>query len=130
AALLPPHGRKDCRPGSGHPAQGRIGNITGWVSSNSDITERKRAEARLSAEHAVTRVLANAASLEAAVPGILDALLGSLEVDVAALWVPSPEQDSLRLVDMNSRDSSPKMRAFIDASKQAVLKPGAGLPGV
>src|SRR5581483_8019766 len=112
------------------PLKDAFGNITGWVSSNSDITERKRAEARLSAEHAVTRVLANAASLEAAVPGILDALLGSLEVDVAALWVPSPEQDSLRLVDMNSRDSSPKMRAFIDASKQAVLKPGAGLPGV
>jgi PAS domain S-box-containing protein len=112
------------------PLKDAFGNITGWVSSNSDITERKRAEARLAAEHAVTRVLANAASLEAAAPGILDALLDSLEVDVAGLWTPAVAGDSLRLMDMSSRDARPEMHSFIEASKQASLKQGTGLPGM
>src|SRR5262245_60089404 len=45
------------------PIKDSFGNITGWVSSASDITERKRAEVRLAAEHVVTRILANAPSL-------------------------------------------------------------------
>jgi len=64
------------------PLKDSYGNVTGWVSSVSDITERKRAEVRLAAEHAITRILANAPSLAEAGPGIVQVLLDSLEVDV------------------------------------------------
>ncbi len=40
------------------PLRDSAGKINGWVSAASDITERKRAESRLAAEHAVARLLA------------------------------------------------------------------------
>src|SRR5687768_6121257 len=43
-----------------------------------DITGRKHAEARLAAEHAVTRILAESTSLLQAAPGILEALRDSV----------------------------------------------------
>src|SRR5262249_33848894 len=77
------------------PLRDSFGNITGWVSSASDITERKRAENRLAAEHSITRLLASAGSLDEAAPGILQVLLESLEMDVGALWVHEPDQPAL-----------------------------------
>jgi PAS domain S-box-containing protein len=111
------------------PLKDSFDNITGWVSSTSDITERKHAEARLAAEHAITRLLASAASLEEAGPGILQALLESLEVDVGGFWTPSGQKELLRLSAMSVRDASPELRAFVDASHQAGFKSGKGLPG-
>jgi PAS domain S-box-containing protein len=106
-----------------------FGNVTGWVSSTSDITERKQADARLVAEHAITRLLANAPSLELAAPGIVQAMLDGLEVDVGGLWVPGDHGESLRLSAMNARNCSSKLRSFIQASHRVRLKVGAGLPG-
>jgi PAS domain S-box-containing protein len=111
------------------PLKDAFGNITGWVSSTSNISERKQAEARLAAEHAITRQLANAPSLELAAPGIVQALLESLEVDVGGLWILSGQDELLRLSAMNARDSSPELRFFIKASQQVRVKIGAGLPG-
>ncbi|HLH53525.1 MAG TPA: PAS domain S-box protein [Verrucomicrobiae bacterium] len=111
------------------PLKDGFGNITGWVSSNSDITERKQAEARLAAEHAITRLLAAAPSLDLASPGIINALLEGLEADVGGLWIPSDDQESLRLSAMNSRDSSPELRSFIQASGKLCPKRGTDLPG-
>lgn len=111
------------------PLRDAFGNITGWVSSNSDITERKRAEARLAAEHAITRLLANAPSLDLASPGILHALIEGLEADVGGLWIPTEHGKELCLSAMNGRDSSTELRNFIQASQLLLLKPGMGLPG-
>jgi PAS domain S-box-containing protein len=68
-----------------------FGNVTGYVSAASDISERRQAEIRLAAEHAITRILANAQNLEEGAPGILQVLLDSLEVDFGALWVVDPK---------------------------------------
>lgn len=111
------------------PLKDAFGNITGWVSSNSDITERKQAEARLAAEHAITRLLASAPSLELASPGIVHALLEGLEADVGGMWLASEDQETLRLSGMNVREASAELRAFIQASGQMRPKRGAGLPG-
>jgi PAS domain S-box-containing protein len=111
------------------PLKDLFGNITGWVSSTSDITERKQAEARLAAEHAVTRLLANAPSLELAAPGIVQALLDGLEVDIGGLWVPANQDQTLRLSAMNARDCSAELRSFIQASQQLIFKKGMALPG-
>ena len=109
------------------PLKDAFGNITGWVSSNSDITERKEAEARLAAEHAITRLLANSSSLEEAGPGILQALLEALGVDLGQLWVMAPDQEALRLCSVQTT-SSTDLRSFIEASQQTDLKMGVGLP--
>src|ERR1051326_596208 len=53
------------------PLKALFGNGTGWVSSISNITARKHAESRLAGEHAITRLLAHAPSLQEAAPAIL-----------------------------------------------------------
>jgi PAS domain S-box-containing protein len=111
------------------PLKDSFGNITGWVSSNLDITERKQAEARLAAEHAITRLLTNAPSLELAAPGILEALRESLEVDVAALWLPDLEKQQLRVSAVQTVDSNLESRSFVQASQRMTISPGTDLPG-
>lgn len=50
-----------------------------------DITERKLEEARLAAQYAVTRVLAEAPTLASGTPRILQAICGSLNWSVGAI---------------------------------------------
>src|SRR6266404_3457907 len=78
------------------PLRDGFENVTGWVSSVSDITERKRAEVRLAAEHAITRILANATSVDEAAPGIVQVLLDGLEVDLGAYWVVDAKRQVLQ----------------------------------
>ena len=111
------------------PLKDVFGNITGWVSSNLDITERKQAEARLAAEHAITRVISSAPSLELAAPAIVETLLENLELDVAALWLVDAEHQRLRLSAVHSRDSSADVRSFLDATRKSAFILGSGLPG-
>ena len=51
-----------------------------------DLTERKRAEQRHSAQHAVVRVLATASSIQAAVAQILEIVCTTLDWDLGAFW--------------------------------------------
>jgi PAS domain S-box-containing protein len=64
----------------------RSGNDVIVLIACEDITERKRAEQRRDALHSVTRVLAEADSLAAAAPHLLQAIGESLEWDWGALW--------------------------------------------
>src|SRR5262249_46432707 len=111
------------------PLKDPFGNITGWVSSCSDITERKRARTRLAAEHTITRLLASAPSLHAVAPGIIDSLLNSLEVDCGLLWMPEPKSDYLRCVVAQQRGDSSALQMFVAASVQRSLAQGLDLPG-
>ena len=61
-----------------------------------DITERKRSERRSAAEHAVTRVLAEASTLEEAGPKVLAVIGQSLDWDLGALWMHDPHAGVLR----------------------------------
>src|SRR5215510_8139942 len=69
-------------------------------ASGTDVTERKCEEARLSAQHAVTRVLADAPSLAVATPKILRAICESLGWSVAAIWRVDHQDQVLRCVEM------------------------------
>src|SRR5438270_5133375 len=64
----------------------RPGNNAIILIACEDITERKRAEQRVAAAYAVTRVLAEADSLAAAAPRILRAIGENLEWEWGALW--------------------------------------------
>ena len=61
-----------------------------------DVTERRRAERRRDALHAVTRVLAEADTLAAAAPHMLRAIGENLEWDWGALWSVHGEATPLR----------------------------------
>src|SRR5690606_36482013 len=57
--------------------------ISGVSSIDRDMTERRRTERHLAADHAVTQVLAESTTLEHAVPGVLEAFCRTLRVEVA-----------------------------------------------
>src|SRR5262249_55392703 len=63
-----------------------------------DITERKRAEQRLMAQHTVTQTLAEAATLEEATPKILQAVCECLDWDLGTLWSLDRHAGGLRCV--------------------------------
>jgi PAS domain S-box-containing protein len=111
------------------PLRDAFGNITGWVTSTSDITERKRAESRLAGEHAITRLLAHAPSLEEAAPAILLRLIESLEVDLGTLWVPEPGGALLRAAVIEMRISSPSLQSLLQKSRGLKLEASDSLPG-
>jgi PAS domain S-box-containing protein len=106
------------------------GQITGWVSAASDITERKRAETRLAAEHSITRVLARSHSLDDAGPEIVQMLLDGLEADLGALWIVQPKQpQSLRSGCLAMRAPGAALRTFLEQNRRLTFALGAGLPG-
>lgn len=111
------------------PLKDAFGNVTGWVSSASDITERKKAETRLAAEHAITRILANAQSLEEAGPGIVQVLIDGLEVDVGTLWSLDPKSQILCPSCITLRRASPGLKTFLQETRRLCLAPGEALPG-
>jgi PAS domain S-box-containing protein len=111
------------------PLRDASGSVTGWVSATSDITSRKRAEVRLAAEHAVTRILASATSLEQAAKGVLPILLGALEADLGALWIPNAARSQLRPASLQLRSPSPDSATFLQALANVTLEPGEGLVG-
>ncbi len=111
------------------PLKDTFGNVKGWVSSASDITQRKQAEARLAAEHAITLILAKAASFEDAAPSIVQVLLDGLEIELCALWVIDPKHDDLRAPVIVADDSWPGVKAFRAERERKNFAVGDGLPG-
>ena len=98
------------------------------VVSFSDITKRKRAEERLTAQYSVTRVLSETRSLEDAVPKIIQAVGQSLEWDCGVFWRVDKVGGVLRCIDQWQRPSV-GTESFVTATWQCVLKSGEGLPG-
>ena len=94
-----------------------------------DVTDRKRAEARLAAEHAVTRLLAESESLEQAAPGILDAIRVSVRADTSLLWLPDTPKKRLSLAIHCPRPESEIAASFGEECRAFHFLPGKGLPG-
>ena len=93
-----------------------------------DITERKRAEQRLVAQHSVTRILAEVATVEEATPQILQALCECLGWDLGTLWRLDREAGVLRCAQM-WRQPSVEATHFEAATRASTFRPGSGLPG-
>ncbi|MGL5063055.1 MAG: CHASE3 domain-containing protein, partial [Microcoleus sp.] len=58
------------------------------IVTGTDITASKRAEQRQEVQHAITRILAESATVEAAVQNIIQAICKSLKWDFGELWTP------------------------------------------
>ena len=105
------------------------GNPRCYVGVKRDVTARKRAEDRLTAEHAVTRILAEARSLEEAAPAIVQAVRASLHARVGELWLPDESGGVMRCAEVNCDDDDPRCRAFCESCRAHTFAPGIGLPG-
>ena len=93
-----------------------------------DVSERKRAERRTAAEHAVTRVLAECTTLAEAAPRILRAICENLGWDMGALWRVDRQARVLRceeIVQLGPETGGEPERA----SRGCTLACGAGLAG-
>jgi PAS domain S-box-containing protein len=93
-----------------------------------DISERRQAERRLAAEHAVTRVLAESADLEEAAPKILQAVCQNLGWDVGALWIVDRYANLLRCQDL-WHEAEVQVPRFEETTRQTTFVHGFGLPG-
>ncbi|MGZ8155593.1 MAG: PAS domain-containing protein, partial [Burkholderiales bacterium] len=105
------------------------GRIAGLVGTIIDVTDRKRAERRMAMEHAVTRVLAEAESLDGVVTTIIETICKTLGWHCGALYTYQAEEAVLRCEEMWGVDK-PNIREFMAAVRRRIVKvddPGKGL---
>ncbi|TKB64813.1 MAG: PAS domain S-box protein [Nitrospira sp.] len=106
----------------------KIGDAYIFSAFIRDITDRRRAERRLASQYAVTRVLAEATTLEEAVPKIIQAIGESLEWDLGLFWRVDKAAEVLRCLDHWKAPSVPADPFTLD-TWQRVFTRGQGLPG-
>jgi len=104
------------------------GAIAYIIGTGIDITERRRSEQRLLAQHAVTRVLAESTTLKAATPEILQAICSSLGWELGELWSVEPQAAVLRCVEIWHLPVV-EFPEFETKTKQIAFARGVGLPG-
>jgi PAS domain S-box-containing protein len=106
----------------------KIGNAYIFSAFIRDITDRRRAERRLASQYAVTRVLAEATTMEEAVLKIIQAIGERLEWDLGLFWRADKATKMLRCLD---QWKAPSMQAdsFTQDTWQLVFARGEGLPG-
>jgi PAS domain S-box-containing protein len=105
----------------------RVGESYIFSAFIRDITERRKAERRLAAQYAVTRVLSVATSLEEAIPKIMKAVGESLEWDVGIFWKVDAQVGVLRpLCEWRALSDA---ESFVRASEELIFHRGEGIPG-
>lgn len=93
-----------------------------------DVTDRKCQEARLAAQYAVTRVLAEAPTLATATPRILAAICESLGWSVGAIWRVDQNEKLLRCVQTWQMPAV-QVPDFDRVTRAQTFLLGVGLPG-
>jgi len=93
-----------------------------------DITLRKRAERRLAAGYAVTRVLTDAETLEAASPLILRSIGEGLGWELGAIWRLDDTGEAMRCTEI-WHPPQLEFPNFVEDTRQMTYPRGVGLPG-
>jgi signal transduction histidine kinase/DNA-binding response OmpR family regulator len=95
-----------------------------------EVAERRRSEARLATEHAITRALALAADLESAIKSILNVFIGNMGAAIANRWEISKDGHSIVCRETQvSPDKVKQIKGFMAERKGSSLQFGEGLPG-
>ena len=95
----------------------------------SEVDERRLSEARLATEHAITRALALADSIESAVSDILRAFIDNVGAAVAARWSISKDRHSIKCTDIEVSRTHKGIETFVDQTLGHSVPFGTGLPG-
>jgi PAS domain S-box-containing protein len=106
----------------------RVEGLPMYTAYLRDITERKRSEQRLAVQYAVTRILAESATLAEAMPRVLQALCENLQWQVADFWAVDPQTQVLRCAEFWHQ---PGLRTgpLEGVSRQNHFAPKVGLVG-
>jgi PAS domain S-box-containing protein len=113
---------------TGHPVLDAAGELLEHFGTVMDVTERRRAEQRLLAQHHVTRILAESANFEEATPKILQALCECLGCHLGVHWRIDRAGDVLRCTAL-WRAPSVEAAQYEAATRGSVFPRGSGLPG-
>jgi PAS domain S-box-containing protein len=112
-----------------YPVRDEAGKVYRIAGIAEDITERKLAEQRLAAEHAVLRALAESASLREAAVRILQPVCQCLGWELGMLWEVDRQNQVLRCVDFwaaTARDGEP----LLMESRARTFSKGEAFPGL
>ena len=93
-----------------------------------DLTERKRSERRLNAQHAITQILSVSTTLKEASNKILHAVCEALHWEFGGMWVYSNQEDVLRCSDL-WHVSTIEISEFKEKTREISFSYGIGLPG-
>ncbi|GJQ58464.1 MAG: PAS domain S-box protein [Candidatus Scalindua sp. AMX11] len=110
------------------PIKNSEGVITHFIAVKEDITERKRAENRVRAQHVVTKVLAEATTIKEAFSEILQAVCKALEWDLGEIWLLDLDDYLLHCSELWHLPSL-EVSEFRTVSWEMTLSRGVGLPG-
>jgi PAS domain S-box-containing protein len=113
---------------SAAPIRDRSGRLVGVVLVFREITERRKYERRITAQHAITGVLAESPALSIAAGRVLEAICENLGFDLGIFWLIKPGQEHAESYRIWHLPNLP-LEAFDHASKSFKPKPGDGLPG-
>jgi PAS domain S-box-containing protein len=94
----------------------------------SQFIERKQAEQQAATAHAVSRILADASTIDEAAPKIVRVLGENLDWDVGAFWLPDLDAQVLQCVDFWHKVGV-EVAAFEAVTRQQAVPPGVDLPG-
>ena len=104
------------------------GQGVGVVGFARDVSAIKQAERRRDAQYAVTRALAESATLAEAVPAVLGAVGAGLGWKVGVMWMVDADAQLLRCVEV-WRESSDRHRLFDELTRRMVFPQGVELCG-
>src|SRR5438093_792910 len=108
-----------------HDETGRAVRMAGVCS---DVTERKETERRLAVQYAVSRVLAEASSVEEATPRLIEAVAEALAWELGNLWQVDEGAEVLRHAGGWCSTAS-HAKGFLAKCREFLFPSGIGLPG-
>ena len=79
--------------------------------------------------HKSTRTLADAVSLEKAIPAILQAFCTHVEADICSLWLLDETGDALSCAHLEHSGAADEFAQFINETRRLSLGKDTGLPG-
>jgi signal transduction histidine kinase/DNA-binding response OmpR family regulator len=95
----------------------------------SEIAARKKSEARLATEHAITRTLADATNLESATPVILKTFCEHMKSDICCLWLLDKSGKKLTCTHIETSKEAGSAESFVSETRRLSISRGIGLPG-
>ncbi|MFI5065995.1 MAG: GAF domain-containing protein, partial [Streptosporangiales bacterium] len=100
--------------------------VTGAVITFRDISERKMAETQLAAQYQAARVLAQAESVDEALPGLLAIHCEQMGWQVSAMWITDDDSSLMRCLFAVGR---PGTEEQVSVLRQAMVAAGHGAVG-